>query len=84
VLGHGVALALLQLVHPFEGNRVVAGGEMHQLLGAELLNGTHLLLHCGLASRISPSLGGGSRFTSVREVQLGEESWHRRLSWLLT
>jgi hypothetical protein len=75
---------VLQLEHPFHGDGAMAVGQIDQLPSAVLLDGLELLFHCSAPRRIALSLGVGSRYTGVRQVELDVEVALRRgWQWLI-
>jgi hypothetical protein len=84
VLDHLPCLILLELEHRLQGDQAVVGCQVDELPRMVVLDGVHLLLHCGVPGRVTLSFDEGAGFPGVRQVELGIDvvlhtSWHHRL-----
>jgi hypothetical protein len=84
VLDHHPSLVLLELEHPLQSDQAVARRQVDELPRTVVLNGVHLLLHCGTPGHVTLGFGEGARFHSVHQVKLGVDvalhtPWHQSL-----
>jgi len=84
VLDHRDQLVLLELEHPLQINGAMTGREIDQLPGGVLFHRRKFPLHCRSPGRVFLGLGVATRFSGVRQVELGEEArgrlWCRRVA----